>query len=255
MVSTPYPRHRQHASTSSVPSSRFRSVSDASLPPLPPHPLPPRTQPQLREEDECPICHQALPPKGPSGSETEREAHVAECIAQHFSSSVPRASRPHPSVATEAAVVASAAGATQSQNSSSSAQRPHDRQGSESTEQGSSSTNNAFERMGSQRRRVVGMIKYLATEKDCIGEAGEPAECVICFEEFEQGVEMGRLECLCKFHKVGHQDDDGHDWILYAYIYRCCRHVYANGGIPRAQVHVRSIRVDLHECRTWKSFL
>ncbi len=115
-------------------------------------------------------------------------------------------------------------------------------------------TNNAFERMGSQRRRVVGMIKYLATEKDCIGEAGEPAECVICFEEFEQGVEMGRLECLCKFHKVGHQDDDAHDWILYAYIYRCCRHVYANGGILRAQVHVRSIRVDLHECRTWKIF-
>ncbi|KAL8917820.1 MAG: hypothetical protein Q9172_005677 [Xanthocarpia lactea] len=185
-----------------VPSSRFRSVSDASLPPLPPHPPPPRTQPQLREEDECPICHQALPPKGPNGSETEREAHVAECIAQHFSSSVPRASRPHPSVATEAAVVASAAGATQSQNSSSSAQRPHDRRGSESTEQGSSNNNNAFERMGSQRRRVVGMIKYLATEKDCIGEAGEPAECVICFEEFEQGVEMGRLECLCKFHKA-----------------------------------------------------
>ncbi|KAL8856275.1 MAG: hypothetical protein Q9178_007112 [Gyalolechia marmorata] len=188
--------------TSLVPSSRFRSVSDASLPPLPPHALPPRTQPQLREEDECPICHQALPPKGPNGSETEREAHVAECIAQHFSSSVPRASRPHPSVATEAAVVASAAGATQSQNSSSSAQRPQDRRGSESTEQGSNNhNNNAFERMGSQRRRVVGMIKYLATEKDCIGEAGEPAECVICFEEFEQGVEMGRLECLCKFHK------------------------------------------------------
>lgn len=46
------------------------------------------------------------------------------------------------------------------------------------------------------------MFKYLATEKDCIAEGGEPAECVICFEEFEQGVEMGRLECLCKFHKV-----------------------------------------------------
>ena len=48
------------------------------------------------------------------------------------------------------------------------------------------------------------MLTYLATEKDCVGEGGEgEAECVICFEEFEQGVEMGRLECLCRFHKVG----------------------------------------------------
>ena len=49
------------------------------------------------------------------------------------------------------------------------------------------------------------MVVYLATEKDCVGEGGEgEAECVICFEEFEVGDEMGRLECLCKFHKVGH---------------------------------------------------
>ena len=47
------------------------------------------------------------------------------------------------------------------------------------------------------------MIVYLANEKDCIGEDGErPQECVICFEEFAVGDEMGRLECLCKYHKV-----------------------------------------------------
>ncbi|KAL8735307.1 MAG: hypothetical protein Q9166_000852 [cf. Caloplaca sp. 2 TL-2023] len=195
-------RYRHHASN--VPSSRHRSHSNTFHSPLPPHSLPPQPQPQpqLREEDECPICHQALPPKGPDGSETGREAHVAECIEQHFSSSVPRAERSHPSVATEAAVVANAANATQSQiGGISNAQPVYDPRDSEGAEQSSSSNTNAFQRMGSQRRRGVGMFKYLATEKDCIGEGGEPAECVICFEEFEQGVEMGRLECLCKFHK------------------------------------------------------
>ena len=47
------------------------------------------------------------------------------------------------------------------------------------------------------------MLAYQASEKDCVGEDGEGMqECVICFEEFAVGVEMARLECLCKFHKV-----------------------------------------------------
>lgn len=46
------------------------------------------------------------------------------------------------------------------------------------------------------------MVVYHASEKDCVGEEGGAQECVICFEEFAVGDEMGRLECLCKFHKV-----------------------------------------------------
>ncbi|KAI4249715.1 MAG: hypothetical protein L6R40_000504 [Gallowayella cf. fulva] len=200
-------RHRHHASASNVPSpSRYRSLSDTFHSSLAtPRPLPRQQapQPQLREEDECPICHHALPPKGPEGGETTREAHVASCIEQHFSSSVPRAARPHPSVATEAAVAASGAIATSGwdRGGGNTQQRHDQRTGNERVEQSSSSSNNAFPRTSSQKRRGVGMFKYLATEKDCIAEGGEPAECVICFEEFEQGVEMGRLECLCKFHK------------------------------------------------------
>ena len=46
------------------------------------------------------------------------------------------------------------------------------------------------------------MVIYNATEKDCVSSSGESeAECVICFEEFVVGDEMGRLECLCKFHR------------------------------------------------------
>lgn len=149
-------------------------------------------QPVLREEDECPICHSALPPKGPDGSEVAREAHVTSCIETHFSNSSPRASRPHPAVATEAAITASVTTPSQAR--------------------GIAATNSMQDAEGSQegsapffmpRRRTTGMVVYHASEKDCVGDDGEGAqECVICFEEFAVGDEMGRLECLCKFHKV-----------------------------------------------------
>lgn len=47
-----------------------------------------------------------------------------------------------------------------------------------------------------------GMVPYVATEKDCMDEDGNEAECVICFEEFEAGDKMARLVCWCKFHEV-----------------------------------------------------
>lgn len=46
-----------------------------------------------------------------------------------------------------------------------------------------------------------GLFPYVATEKDCLDEDGEQAECVICFEEFEAGDQMARLVCLCRFHE------------------------------------------------------
>ncbi|KAL8827701.1 MAG: hypothetical protein Q9191_003029 [Dirinaria sp. TL-2023a] len=177
-------QHRHHASMGSFPDYYpHRSMMDAA--PFPqPRPLPP---PQLREEDECPICHSALPPKGPNGSETAREQHVTECIEAHFSTSGPSTAHPPPSAATEAAVAASAATPSQA----GSIAGLHDGSGSLPSP--------SF----AQRRRTTGMVVYRASEKDCVGEDGEGAqECVICFEEFAVGDEMGRLECLCKFHKV-----------------------------------------------------
>jgi hypothetical protein len=57
---------------------------------------------------------------------------------------------------------------------------------------------------GSRPRRMTGgrMLVYKATEKDCVGDDSLAVECVICFEEFEVADDMGRLECLCKFHRV-----------------------------------------------------
>lgn len=50
----------------------------------------------------------------------------------------------------------------------------------------------------SQATRRTGMFPYLATEKDCV----DSAECTICLEEYEVGVAMARLECLCRFHQA-----------------------------------------------------
>ena len=191
----------------------------------------PTSGPQLREEDECPVCHQALPPKGPDGSETAREAHVESCIAAHFSSSGPGSARPPASAATAAAVAASAATPSQAAGSRPIPSGHRDSVGS--SDQPSSS----FQ----QRMRTPGMFVYHASEKDCVGQDGEGMqECVICFEEFAVGDEMGRLVCLCKFHRVSppvhrilgrfpiventtKETDMG------------IRHVSGNGGSPKEQ--------------------
>ena len=146
----------------------------------------------LREEDECPICHNALPPKGPGGSEANREAHVTFCIELHFAGPSSQASRPSPAPNLGTSTTATITNPS----------RP--------TESSSTMLPNTLEdrpeRSASSvlpRRRTTGMVVYRASEKDCVGEDGIAAqECVICFEEFEVGVEMGRLECLCIFHKV-----------------------------------------------------
>ena len=175
-------RRRHRASLGNLTDQDWRRWHDDNGPQ--PRPIP---QPQLREEDECPICHSALLPKGPDGSETAREQHVTECIESHFSSSGPRLTHLPATTATQAAVVASAATPAQARGLT----------GSVSDLGGFPSPSTT------QRRRTTGMVVYHASEKDCIGEDGEGGqECVICFEEFTVGDEMGRLECLCKFHKV-----------------------------------------------------
>ena len=149
-------------------------------------------QPVLREEDECPICHSALPPKGPDGSEIAREAHVTLCIESHFSISPSQAPRPPPSAAIEAAIAASATMPSQASG----------RSPAVPTTQGARSLDPTLTYLR-PRRRTTGMVVYHATEKDLVGKDREGLqECVICFEEFAVGTEMGRLECLCKFHKV-----------------------------------------------------
>ncbi|KXL43977.1 hypothetical protein M433DRAFT_155349 [Acidomyces richmondensis BFW] len=157
--------HRYTQSTN----SSFPTVAGVSgRPPVvaaPSAPAQPKPRREVREEDECPVCGTELPP-----GEQIRETHIQECIAARFSSSNPshaaRVQTPPPSD------VDSVSGSTPQSN------RP---------------------RATSYRPR--GMALYRATEKDCLTEDGGAQECIICFEEFQPGDEMGRMECLCKFHR------------------------------------------------------
>lgn len=50
-------------------------------------------------------------------------------------------------------------------------------------------------------QRVVPMVEFKATEKDCVGTDGAAQECTICMEDYEIGQALVRLECFCKYHQ------------------------------------------------------
>jgi hypothetical protein len=143
-----------------------------------PPPPPRNSQPNLREEDYCPVCHKPLPPRRLDGNEDDREAHVDDCIQQSLYGSSSSNQRTNAIRRTSQVLPSTGTTAESSPSSTGSVQR--------------------------HRRNTVGrMVTFPATEKDCVGEGGEgQAECIICFEDIEVGVKMARLECLCKFHEV-----------------------------------------------------
>ena len=160
-------------------------------PPIPTAPsAPPQNRPrrQIKEEDECPVCGIELPP-----GESVREVHIQECITSRFSSGTPSQSTPL------APPLAPPSAATIHNTSRTEAPERSEQPEASSSTPPTSTASHARARATSYRPR--GMALYKATEKDCQTEDGEPQECVICFEEFEPGDEMGRMECLCKFHR------------------------------------------------------
>lgn len=183
---------RMRASTSSqrtqsddaVPSARprYRTPSNAAViggfnpTTMMPNPLSARRPASrdtaaLNEDDECPVCGTQEPPFGPGGAAPDRERHVEECLSNHFAFSAGPSNRPAPGPGVEL----SESPATPSIVGTPPTPSPAIRQR---------------------------MLVYHATEKDCFDENGDPQECVICFEEFQAGDEMGRLECLCRFHRT-----------------------------------------------------
>ncbi|KAK5705266.1 hypothetical protein LTR97_002384 [Elasticomyces elasticus] len=206
---SPHPTRTAHSHAST-------SGTAASLPPVPAFPTtrpgitttpsaPPPSQPvprplrrEVREEDECPVCGMELPP-----GEQVRERHVEECIAARFSSTPSSSSMPrrpseipgrrevplaYPSPATEVPPTHSRS------YSNTSSIVP-------SGSLPSTTSTTTATRARAQSFRPRGMALYTATEKDCLDSSGEAVECVICLEEFQPGEAMGRMECLCKFHR------------------------------------------------------
>ncbi|KAI1516528.1 FYVE zinc finger [Pyrenophora tritici-repentis] len=192
-----YPHHRAPLISQTIASNRPRNTQSRSnygygsftgsstfgqspYTPVPPPLQPQRAQPprprrQVAEEDECPICGEELPPKGPNNDDTERTQHIQECIALHSAS-------PGPTAALAQVTSASL---------------PNQRtRGMSSAGNGEGASNQS--RMSHAAR---GMFPYVATEKDCIDDEGRQAECTICLEDFEAGDKMARLVCWCKFHE------------------------------------------------------
>ncbi|KAF2186434.1 FYVE-domain-containing protein [Zopfia rhizophila CBS 207.26] len=134
----------------------------------------PQPRRQIAEEDECPICANELPPKGPDGSEDAREQHVQDCIAAHSSSASP----PTASATT----------------TSTSLPSPRTRGMSDATPGEGPSNRDSLPRSG--------MFRYEAMDGDTKTLDGGPVECGICLEDVEIGDAMGRLFCLCKYHEA-----------------------------------------------------
>ncbi|CAN9248129.1 unnamed protein product [Alternaria alternata] len=172
--------------------SPFGQATSTPVPPplQPQHAQPPRPRRQIPEEDECPICGEELPPKGPDGDDAERTQHIEECIALHSASPGPTA----------------ALNRTQTQNSQSLPTQRTRGMSSAGANLNNNHNNNGGEGASNLQNRMShaarGMFPYVATEKDCVDEEGRVAECTICLEDFEAGDKMARLVCWCKFHET-----------------------------------------------------
>ncbi|KAF3939830.1 hypothetical protein ABW19_dt0204427 [Dactylella cylindrospora] len=199
---------RGHLDTSQQPIPAF-SMPDITRPRIPiadqymaagsreaqTHSAPP--QPRLKETDYCPICQQVLPPPNPiTNDESAREAHIQECIENAVGShDTPRrrsnAGTPTNYAATPPNIAALSQAQVQAQVQT----------------QASSHVERPRRNTGANR-----MVIYTATEKDTYALGNDAraddqkAECVICFEEFEAGDVIARLECFCRYHKKCIQD-------------------------------------------------
>ena len=129
-----------------------------------PRPVMQPPRPRLNENDICPVCRRALPPKGANGDEAARETHIMSCISSHDRSSAGSRAR---------------ASSSADQNTTSHPNVP----------------------LSTSPPARLHFISFVATEKDCLGEDGNQTECSICMVEYDVGDYLARLECLCKFHR------------------------------------------------------
>ncbi|RPB16543.1 hypothetical protein P167DRAFT_541884 [Morchella conica CCBAS932] len=201
----------------------------------------PPPQQHLKETDYCPICTSTLPPIRANGSEEDREAHVQNCIRQVEHSVSPgggsapgrvgSGSAPQPgeigrarrytgggrmvvwkatekdtwasvdddevtpsSTPVQTPIMTPAPGTVPAEDLTVSVEPAEVAEAAEVAE-GSGSA--------SREAAVEGSSTVNEDEKQPPKRQvkREKAECVICFEEFEEGDIIARLECLCRYHK------------------------------------------------------
>ena len=205
-------------------------------------------RPPIKEEDECPVCGRELPPVGDEGDEAVRRQHVEECIHAFSAPSASTVSR------RESLRIGSAAAhplessiqtpSSSARNATAAYADAHASATFMTSAAITASTPPAAAVASSPVRGPVGnrMLVYRATEKDCVGALDDgsvgPQECVICFEEFSEGEDMGRLECLCKFHRVSvrAQGECGLGLTL-AVLQTCIRQWWDTKGVGSCPTH------------------
>jgi len=163
----------------------------------PPRPAPRR---QIPEEDECWVCHKELPSRDLPDWEEVRAAHVSSCLAEQMArlgSAASPSSSPPPAPQTPRHSPGSSQ-AGPSGNPSTPAAIPNTPEGrTAAREQAHAAVVLGQNRPSPGAQRFGGTIfPYHASEKDCV----QQAECSICFEEYEPGQDMARLQCFCRFH-------------------------------------------------------
>lgn len=170
----------------------------------------PQPEPPQNDTKFCPVCHRryadlavygAVCEGGEEARLAREETHVNECIERALQGSLspPPATVPASIPTSEATPSPATFSIPYSFQSPSTAppplaNTPEARMAAR--EQAHAAIVLSHSSSSSSPHRRTGVFPYRATEKDCIDDA----ECTICFEEFEVGVEMGRLECFCRFH-------------------------------------------------------
>ncbi|KAF3907682.1 hypothetical protein AA313_de0207158 [Arthrobotrys entomopaga] len=180
--------------------SQFMQGNSSGSRELQTHSAPPPSFPRLKETDYCPICQTVLPPPDPvTKDETAREAHIQSCIDNTISGHSASRRRSTPGLP------ASLAQTTMTSQPSTS-QPPLQPLAAAPLLQAHPS-GSAQRSRASSRPTGGRMVVYTATAKDILPSGNDAkadddkAECVICFEEFEEGDQIARLECFCRYHK------------------------------------------------------
>ena len=160
------------------------------------------------DEDFCPVCSIRLPARGPDGDTTAREAHVDACIHDTVSSSSfsPSSSSFQPSLSSshDLPPASSNLQTGNTPNTHPAGASPIAAAATPSSARSlprhSHSHSHSHHHHHPNHALRPEMVKYTATEKDCMDAEGAPVECSICFCEYEVGEAIGRLFCWCKFH-------------------------------------------------------
>lgn len=170
---------------------------------------------KLKETDYCPICTLPLPPPHPdTGNESAREAHIQGCIRNHETASNPTSATASPAD-NRGALGSTPSGMNVAEFLRQSGTGPPKASGrmvvysarEEDTWDYSSDDrkeqSQTIELRHSGADTIIGApsATTLVPPSSAKAKCRKKAECVICFEDFEVGEAIARLECLCRYHK------------------------------------------------------